>query len=120
MITQLESGSAKIVGFILSGKLHDQDYRTFVPALEAAIAAEGKIRLYARFEDFHGWDPHAAWDDFKFGIKHYASFECIALVGDRRWEEWMAIFCKPFTRAEVRYFNVADDAAAWAWLRENG
>ena len=120
MITQLESGAPNIIGFILSGKLHDEDYQTFVPALEAVVAAEGKIRLYARFEDFHGWDLHAAWDDFKFGLKHYASFERIALVGDRRWEEWMAMFCKPFTQAEVRYFSTADEAAVWAWLRENG
>ena len=120
MITRLESGAPNIVGFVLSGKLHDEDYRTFVPALEAAVAAEDKLRLYARFEDFHGWDLHAAWDDFKFGIKHYAGFERIALVGDRRWEEWMATFCKPFTRAEVRYYDAADEAAAWAWLRENG
>ena len=120
MITQLESGSANIVGFILSGKLHDEDYRTFVPLLDAAVAAQSKMRLFARFEDFHGWDLRAAWDDFKFGLKHYASFERIALVGDRRWEEWMAIFCKPFTQAEVRYFNATDEAAAWAWLREYG
>ena len=34
MITQLESGAPNIVGFVLSGKLHDEDYRIFVPALE--------------------------------------------------------------------------------------
>ena len=120
MITQLESGAPNIVGFVLSGKLHDEDYRIFVPALEAAVSAAHKLRLFARFEDFHGWDLHAAWDDFKFGLKHYATFERIALVGDRRWEEWMAILCKPFTQAEVRYFNATDEAAAWAWLCEYG
>jgi SpoIIAA-like len=117
MITRLETGSPKIIGFALSGKLHDEDYRTFVPEVDTA-AAKGRRRLFVRFEDFHGWDLHAAWDDFKFGVKHYASFERIALVGDRRWEEWMTAFCKPFTRAEVRYFDVDDSAAAWAWLRE--
>lgn len=117
MITQLETGSAKILGFRLNGKLHDADYRRFVPTLEAAQAAAGKLRLFAQFEDFQGWDPHAAWDDFRFGLKHYADFERIALVGERRWEAWLAIFCKPFTRAEVRYFTADDAAAAWAWLR---
>ena len=120
MITRLHSDSPHIIGFTLSGKLHDEDYRTFIPAVEAAVASQGKLRLLARFEDFHGWDLHAAWDDFKFGVKHYASFERIALVGDRRWEEWMAALCKPFTRAEVRYFNDGELDAAWAWLREDG
>ena len=119
MITQLQTDSPHIIGFTLRGKLHDEDYRIFVPAVDAVVAKQGKLRLFAQFEDFHGWDLHAAWDDFKFGVKHYASFERIALVGDRRWEEWMAAFCKPFTRAEVRYFNADDSTAAWAWLGEN-
>jgi hypothetical protein len=120
MITPLQTDSPHIIGFALSGKLHDEDYRIFVPAVEAALAGRDKLSLFARFEDFHGWDLHAAWDDFKFGVKHYAGFERIALVGDRRWEEWMAAFCKPFTRAEVRYFNADEAEAAWAWLRKAG
>jgi hypothetical protein len=118
MITQLQTGSPNIIGFMLSGKLHDEDYQTFVPAVDAALAVQGSLRLYAQFADFHGWDLHAAWDDFKFGVKHYDSFERIALIGDQRWQEWMSGFCKPFTRAEVKYFNADDSAAAWAWLRE--
>jgi hypothetical protein len=120
MITQLDTDSDNIIAFNLQGKLHDEDYQTFIPAVEAAVAANGKVRLFARFEDFHGWDLHAAWDDFKFGLKHFTSFERIALVGDQRWEEWMAAFCKPFSQAQVRYFDAADSAAAWAWLRESG
>ena len=117
MIIQLESDSPHIIGFTLSGKLHDEDYRAFVPVVEAAVAAEGKLSLFARFENFHGWDLRAAWDDFKFGVKNYTSFERIALVGEQRWQEWMAAFCKPFTGAEVRYFDADDSAAAWDWLR---
>jgi hypothetical protein len=30
----------------------------------------------------------------------------------------MAIFCKPFTKAAVRYFEHADAAAAREWLDE--
>ena len=119
MIEQLQTDSPKILGFKLSGKLHDEDYHTFVPAVEEAIAAGGKVRLLAQFEDFHGWDLHAAWDDLKFGIKHYSDFERIAMVGDKKWEEWMARFCKPFTRATVKYFDAANAETAQAWLRED-
>ncbi|MCB1825534.1 MAG: STAS/SEC14 domain-containing protein [Candidatus Competibacteraceae bacterium] len=118
MIEQLPSASPAILGFKLQGKLHDRDYQTFVPTLEAAIAAHGKIRLLAWFEDFHGWDLHAMWDDFQFGVKHYSDLERIAIVGDRKWEEWMAKLCKPFTKASVHYFDISQTDAAWAWLRE--
>ena len=120
MIEQLETGSPKIIGFKLSGKLHDEDYKTLVPAVETSLAAEGKVGLFVQMEDFHGWDLHAAWDDIKFGVKHYSDFERIAMVGDRKWEEWMTKLCKPFTKATVKYFDVPEVDAAWEWLREGG
>ena len=118
MITPLPQSANATLGFKLSGKLHDEDYHNFVPVVETAIAAHGKVRLLAHFEDFHGWDAHALWDDTKFSTKHCADVEKIALIGDRAWEKWMAIVCKPFTRAKLEYFGVADIEKAWKWLAE--
>ena len=83
MIEQLQTNSDNIIAFKLSGKLHDEDYKVFVPAVEAAVSVHGKVRLLAQFEDFQGWDAHAAWDDFKFGVKHYADFERLAFMSRR-------------------------------------
>jgi SpoIIAA-like len=118
MIETIPTDFPKTVGFKLSGRLHDEDYKSFVPIVETLVAKEGKVRMFVKFEDFHGWDLHAAWDDFRFAIKHYADFDRIALVGDRRWEKWMAHVCKPFTKAKLRYFDVAEVDRAWTWLRE--
>src|SRR5262245_48614538 len=118
MIEQLKSDSDKVLGFRMSGKLHDEDYKTFVPLVDAAIAKEGKVRLLAQFHDFHGWDLHALWDDIKFATTHCTKIERIALVGEKKWEAWMAKVCKPFTLAKIKYFDASDIDAAWAWLRE--
>ncbi len=118
MIEKIERSSGKIIGFLLSGRLHDEDYNIFVPQLESVIEQEGKTRLLAHFHDFHGWDLHAAWDDMKFALKHYGDVELIALVGEREWQEWMAKICKPFTRARVRYFDSSEIEKTWEWLRE--
>jgi hypothetical protein len=118
MIESMETGSPKIMGFKLIGKLHHEDYQWFVPLVEAAIAAEGKLRLILALCDFRGEDLHAAWDDLKFGLSHYSDFERIAIVGDRRWESWMAALCKPFTKASMKYFDMADVGQAWTWVRE--
>jgi hypothetical protein len=117
MIEQLPSPAANVVGFKLSGKLHDADYKSFTPAIDEA-AKVGKVRLLAQFHDFHGWDAHALWDDIKFSTTHCTKFDRIAIVGDKTWEKWMAKICKPFTMAKVRYFDAADLEAAWAWLGE--
>jgi hypothetical protein len=118
MIEQLPTGSEKVLAFRMSGKLHDEDYKTFVPVIDAAVAREGKVRLLAQFEDFHGWDLHALWDDIKFATEHCTKIERIALVGETKWQEWMAKVCKPFTLAKVRYFDVSETEAAKAWLAE--
>ena len=118
MIEQLPQSSNKVLGFKMSGKLHDEDYKKFVPVIDAAVAKEGKIRLLAQFHDFNGWDLQALWDDIKFSTKRCLDIERIALVGDKKWEEWMAKVCKPFTMAKIKYFNNSEIESAKAWLSE--
>ena len=116
MIEQLTGLSDNACGFKMSGKLHDEDYQKFVPAIDAVIAKHGKVRLLAQFHEFQGWDLHALWDDAKFSTTHCTTIDRIALVGDKTWEKWMAKVCKPFTMAQIRYFEVAEVEAAKAWL----
>src|SRR5712672_833122 len=118
MIEPLTAPSEKVLGFTLSGKLHDEDYKKYVQLIDAAIAKQGKVRLLAQFHDFHGWDLHALWDDIRFSTTHCTKIERVALVGDKFWEKWMAKVCKPFTMAKIRYFDAAEIAAAKAWLGE--
>ena len=118
MIEQLKSNLPNVLGFKLSGKLHDEDYKQFVPVIDAALAQHGKVRLLAQFHDFHGWDLHALWDDIKFSTTHCTKIDRIALVGDKTWEQWMAKVCKPFTMAKIRYFDASQMGEAWSWLGE--
>jgi hypothetical protein len=118
MIERLDSASPNVLGFKLSGKLHDADYRLFVPAVDAAIAAHGKVRILAQFDDFHGWDLTALWDDIKFATNHCNKVERIAVVGDSSWEKWMTKICVPFTLADIRYFESTHLVAAWKWIEE--
>jgi hypothetical protein len=69
MIEQLTGLTGKTVGFKMSGKLHDEDYKKFVPLVDAAIAKEGKVRILAQFHDFHGWDAKALWDDISSPLR---------------------------------------------------
>jgi stage II sporulation SpoAA-like protein len=118
MIKMLTGLAPHSVGFTLSGKLHDEDYKTFVPAVDAAIAQDGKVNVLAQFHDFHGWDAKALWDDIKFSTTHCTKIKRIALVGEKNWEKWMAKVCKPFTMAKIRYFDASEIDAAKTWLSE--
>ena len=118
MIEILTGLPAHTVGFKMSGKLHDDDYKKFVPLVDAKIAKDGKVNVLAQFHDFHGWDLHALWDDIKFATTHCNKIERVAMVGDKQWEAWMAKVCKPFTMAKIKYFDAADIKSAWQWLKE--
>jgi len=116
MVEELPFIADNILAVKLSGKLHDEDYKMFVPLVDAAVAKSGKVRLLAQFHDFEGWDLRALWDDIKFSTTHCTAFERIALVGEKKWEQWMAKVCKPFTMAKIQYFDAAQLDAARAWV----
>jgi hypothetical protein len=118
MIEQLTGLPAHTVGFKMSGKLHDEDYKQFVPLADAEIAREGKVNVLALMHDFHGWDAKALWDDIKFSATHCSKIWKVAVVGEKAWEKWMAAVCNPFTMAKVRYFDASELEAAKAWLGE--
>ena len=118
MIEPLSTDKPNLLAFRLSGKLHDEDYKKFVPLVDNAIARDGKVRILAQFHDFHGWDAHALWDDIKFSTTHCTKIERIALVGEEKWEKAMAAVCKPFTMAQIRYFDADEMKAAESWLAE--
>ena len=118
-ITLEEINNSKILEVLLTGKLVKEDYETFVPAVERLVKQHGKVRMLVVMHDFHGWTASAVWEDTKFAAHHFHDIDRLAVVGETKWQHGMAVFCKPFTAAAVRYFDHAALAEAHAWLEEN-
>ncbi len=83
---------------------------------EEKIKEHGKIRILFIMHDFHGWSAGAAWEDFKFDLKHFNHIERLAIVGETKWEKGMSVFCRPFTTAKIKYFDHADIEKAREWI----
>ncbi len=113
-----EENGGRIVTVHVSGKLEKADYQHFVPEFERLVLQHGKLRVLFDMCSFHGWEVSAAWEDFKFGMKHFSDIERLAMVGEKKWQHGMATFCKPFTKATVRYFDQADAVEARKWLAQ--
>jgi len=111
-----EKDDGKLLEVRVTGKLSHDDYQNFVPAFERLTGRHGKIRVLFEMADFHGWSAGALWDDLKFDLKHFSDIERLALVGDKKWEQGMSVFCRPFTSAKVRFFDSAAIQDARAWL----
>jgi SpoIIAA-like len=116
MPVKVKTLGSKLLWIQASGKFSKKDYQHFVPEIEHLISKLGKIRILFEMRDFHGWDAGALWEDIKFDLKHFSDIERLAMVGDKKWEEWMAKFCKPFTTATIRYFDLAHTEDAQAWI----
>jgi hypothetical protein len=110
-----ETGS-NLVTVTVTGKLVKEDYARFVPQFEAPLKRVGKVRILFVMKDFHGWALGGVWEDIKFDMHHFADIEKLAMVGDAKWKQWMASFCKPFTTAQIKYFDTAQLDAAREWL----
>ncbi|MCK6472211.1 MAG: STAS/SEC14 domain-containing protein [Planctomycetes bacterium] len=113
-----ETQGGKVLEAHMEGTLEKEDYARFVPEFERLLAQYGKLRVLVVMHDFHGWKIGALWEDIKFDVKHLRDIECIAVVGEKKWQERMSAFCRPFTTAKVRYFDFDQIEAARRWIAE--
>ena len=113
-----EENGGKVLAVHISGKLAAADYEHFVPEFDRLVRLHGKLRVLFDMTGFHGWTAGALWEDTKFAIHHFSDIDRLAVIGEKKWQEGMATFCKPFTRATVRYFDHAAAVEARQWLGE--
>ncbi len=103
----------------VSGKLTREDYADLVPRWERMLEGHGRIRLlFEMAPDFEGWEPGAAWDDAKFSVSNRERLERVAMVGDKKWEQWAAKAGALLVKAEVRFFDSSNLESAVLWLKE--
>lgn len=117
MIDLIEGLGEGVVGARAVGKVTAEDYEsTLIPAVETALAIEGKARmLYVMGSDFEGYEAEAALDDARMGLHHWSDFERIAVVTDHDMYRTMIKGFGFMMPGEVKVFGVdeLDDAKEW-------
>ena len=116
--TVTEAADGNVIEVTLTGELTAADYEAFLPRTEALLDRYETVRMVVILKDFRGWTAGALWEDVKFDAKHFADVDRLAIAGDSAWEKGMTVFCKPFTTATVRYFDVSEIEAARTWVRD--
>ena len=99
------------------------DYEKIHPLIHNIIDSGKKAHGY--FEMVGGSISNTAgfWEDglneinySKLNFTHSEDIEKIAIVGEQKWERWMVSIMKPFTKAWVMYFSLADKEKAMEWI----
>jgi hypothetical protein len=112
-----KTASGTLVTIKVKEKLDKDDYALFVPMIESQMQKGSPVRLLIELHDFKGWTAGALWADTKFAAKHFNDIERMAVVGDAKWQKGVTTFFKPFTTADVRYFDLAAIEEAHQWIR---
>jgi hypothetical protein len=100
------------------GKLTHEDYKTITPMIDSALEGvkDPKVKAFFDGTELEGWELRAAWDDFKLGLKHGGEFDKIAILGNKKWQEYTSKIGSWFVSGEVKYFE--DESEALAWLQK--
>lgn len=118
MISKIETPSSDILGFSAKGTVTQEDYREQIePALKKARQEGLGIRFLLQFgEEFKGFTPGAAWEDFRVGLQYLGSMVSCALVSDIGWIRNSSRFIGSFIPCPVRIFKNEELGDAIAWL----
>ena len=105
-----------LMTLMIAGKLTHDDYRIIVPLLEAATkdVKQPRVKALVNLLELDGWELRAIWDDFKFGLKHGREFSQVALVGNKKSEEYASKIGTWFIAGEMKFFD--DEVHAEQWL----
>jgi len=97
------------------GKLTHEDYQVFVPMVDKALKKAKGIEadLLVDMRAFKGWEFMAAWDDFKFGVKHRNAFNKTAIVGDKNREDASTAMMSHLMSGKAKFFKGREKALSW-------
>ncbi len=97
------------------GKLTHEDYQVFVPMVDKALkeAKDLEADLLVDMKRLKGWEFMAAWDDFKFGVKHRNAFDKMAIIGSKKWEEQSMAMVSHLMKGKAKFFKEREKALSW-------
>lgn len=101
-----------------TGQVDERDYEQLVPLLEAQFAREGRLRALVLLRGFRGWTLRGLREELRFDLRHRKSFDRVAVVGERKLEEWGTKLAAPFFSGQVRWFDRGQETAARRWISE--
>ena len=118
MIRLLRHMPPGVLGLEAVDDVEKEDYEDVIrPAVEAAIAEHGKVRLvYVLGPEFDDYEGEAVWEDLKLGGRHPTSFERVAVVTNARWAGSAVKVASLLVPGQARAFPLAqlDEAKSWA------
>lgn len=99
-----------------TGKLAKKDINKIHPLIQMILAKGLKVRWYFEMQDFNVYEFNLLLEDLKGDVMYANDYERIAIVGEKKWKNWLTQSMKYFTKAEIEYFNINQKKEAKIWI----
>lgn len=108
---------SNVIEVEINGTLSKQDCAALLPTVKERIIRFGSVRILVHLRDFRGWNLRAFDPNPGLGLQGDEEVEQVAIVGDRRWEHGMSLFCRRFRTVGLEYFEPDELNVARAWIQ---
>ena len=116
MLQILSLTNGNIIATKADSQLSQQDMEKIHPIVHNILDNNQRVRWYFEIEDSDGWASQGLWLNSNIDIQHAADYEKISIVVNRKWQEWIVPFLKPFCNAEIRYYDYDNQTLAKEWI----
>ncbi len=100
----------------ISGKISKDEVEKIHLRIHDILKENDKVDFYFELEDFKGYTLKGFWEDIKVDSAHISDYGKMAVVGEKKWQEWTAEATDFFTSTEVKYFDLKDKELAKTWI----
>ncbi|GAA4764240.1 MULTISPECIES: STAS/SEC14 domain-containing protein [Flavobacterium] len=123
MLQLLDFTGGNIIATRANDLLGIKDYEKIHPFIHNIMSTGKKVRWYFEMDDSSSSNSIGFWEDGEIEINygnikftHSNDIELIAIVGDKKWKKCMISIMKPFTMANLRYFELSEKEKAKEWI----
>jgi len=111
-----EPNENRVLKITASEQLTLDDYEQMLPELEKMFSRHDDLRFYIDLNNVSGIEMGALWEDIKFDYEHRHQFGKIAIVGDKKWQQWATTISAPFFDSKIKFFDKQQSNEAWNWV----
>lgn len=118
-IRRIDASDAAVMAYEIDGYMEDDDLEAIAKDVIARVERGDALRVLIRIVSFRGFDPAILTEGSFYRMKFGAirNMKKYAIVSDEKWMKPLLGFAGSVTGIDIRQFPLAEEEAAWAWVR---
>ncbi|AKD02366.1 STAS/SEC14 domain-containing protein [Pontibacter korlensis] len=118
MIEILPETRNNMLAVRISDELTVDDFDQYRNLLRDLMQRYKEAHLFYEMVNVDWVQPVAAIENGMFDVIHGLDYGRVAMVGEKKWQEWAAKLISPVKKKGVRYFDLAEREQAMKWVQE--